>query len=215
METLSHFVSMAIARAQMERALRESDRRKDEFIATLAHELRNPLAAIRNGFNVLNETGGAAMPRLRPMLDRQLDLLVRLVDDLLEIARIKTGKIELKKQRVDLVNVINQSIEASEPLLRSRAQKCRRAPSVGGSVRGGRPCAFGASVREPNRQRCEIHCPERSDRCERGTGRRGSGRERSRQWRPAFPLISWSRFSICSTRSIVDLKILRADLASA
>lgn len=123
MDTLSQFVSMAIARARMERALLESDRRKDEFIVTLAHELRNPLAAIRNGFNVLNETGGAAMPRLRPMMDRQLDQLVRLVDDLLEIARIKTGKIELKKQRVDLVNVIKQSIEASEPLLRSRAQK--------------------------------------------------------------------------------------------
>ena len=123
MDTLSQFVSMAIARAQMERAMRESDSRKDEFIVTLAHELRNPLAAIRNGFNVLNETGGAAMPRLRPMMDRQLDQLVRLVDDLLEIARIKTGKIELKKQRVDLVNVIKQSIEASEPLLRSRAQR--------------------------------------------------------------------------------------------
>jgi len=121
METLSHFVSMAIARAQMERALLQSDRRKDEFIATLAHELRNPLAAIRNGFDVLNETGGAAMPRVRPMLDRQLDLLVRLVDDLLQTVRIKTGKIELKKQRVDLVDVVNQSIEASEPSLRSRA----------------------------------------------------------------------------------------------
>ena len=121
METLSHFVSMAIARAQMESALRQSDRRKDEFIAALAHELRNPLAAIRYGFNVLAETGGAAMPRLRPILDRQLDLLVRLVDDLLETARIKTGKIELKKQRVDLVNLISQSIEANEPVLRSRA----------------------------------------------------------------------------------------------
>jgi len=121
LETLSHFVSIAIARTEMEHALRQSDKRKDEFIATLAHELRNPLAAIGNGLNVLNETGGAALPRLRPMLDRQHGLLVRLVDDLLETARIKTGKIELKKQRVDLANAINQSIQSSEPLLRSRA----------------------------------------------------------------------------------------------
>ena len=117
METLSHFVSMAIARAQMDRALRESDRRKDEFIATLAHELRNPLAAIRNGFNVLNQTGGAAMPRLRPMMDRQLDQLVRLVDDLLEVSRIKTGKIELKKQRIDLASVIDQAVEMNRDLI--------------------------------------------------------------------------------------------------
>lgn len=123
METLSQYVSMAIARAQMERALRESDKRKDEFIAVLAHELRNPLAAIHNGFNVLNRAGSAVMPQLRPMLDRQLHLLIRLVDDLLDVARIKTGKIELKKQRVDLVKVINQSLEAAEPWIRSRDQK--------------------------------------------------------------------------------------------
>jgi PAS domain S-box-containing protein len=122
MDALSHLVSMALSRAQTERALCESDRRKDEFISTLAHELRNPLSAIRNGFNVLDATGGAAMPQLRPMLDRQLDLLVRLVDDLLDTARIKTGKIELKKQRVDLASVINQSIEGVRLSLQSRSQ---------------------------------------------------------------------------------------------
>ncbi|HYA80825.1 MAG TPA: ATP-binding protein [Methylocystis sp.] len=125
-ETLSQFVSMAIARAQMERALRQFDKRNDEFIATLAHELRNPLAAIRYGFNVLNETGGAAMPRLRPMLNRQLDLLVRLVDDLLEISRIETGNIPIKKQRVDLVSIIDQSIEAAEPWLKAYKVHVRR-----------------------------------------------------------------------------------------
>ena len=119
METLSQFVSMAIARSQMERALRQFDKRNDEFIATLAHELRNPLAAIRYGFDMLSETDGAAMPRLRPMLNRQLDLLVRLVDDLLETARIETGNIQLRKQRVDLVSIINQSIEAAEPWLKA------------------------------------------------------------------------------------------------
>ena len=94
------------------------------------------MAAIRNGFNVLNEIGGAAMPRLRPMFDRQL-ALVRLLDHLLETARIKTGKIELKKQRVDLVNVINQSIEDSGPPLRSRAHNVAvRLPSEALFVEG-------------------------------------------------------------------------------
>ncbi|WP_363352141.1 ATP-binding protein [Methylocystis echinoides] len=124
METLSQYVSMAMARAQMERTLRESDKRKDEFIAALAHELRNPLAAIHNAFSVLNEPGGgAAMPKLRPILDRQLHLLVRLVDDLLDIARIKTGKIELRRQCVDLMSIVTQSVEAAEPSLRSRVQE--------------------------------------------------------------------------------------------
>jgi len=125
METLTQLVSMAIARAQVERMLRESDKRKDEFIAALAHELRNPLAALHNGIKLLNEAGDAAAPRLRPMLDRQLHLLIRLVDDLLEVARIKTGKIELRKQRVDLVNIVNQSLETAEPWVRSREHNLR------------------------------------------------------------------------------------------
>lgn len=137
METLSHFVSMALSRAQMERALRQSDKRKDDFIAALAHELRNPLAAIHNGLHVLNKTDGAAFPRLRPVLDRQLDLLIRLVDDLLDISRVKTGKIKLKKQRIDLVKIVNASLEQAELLRRSQARNvCVSLPSKALVVNG-------------------------------------------------------------------------------
>ena len=123
METLSHFVSIAVARSHMEHALRECDRRKDEFIATLAHELRNPLAAIHHGFHAMARIGDHAMPILQPIIERQLAHMVRLVDDLLDIGRIATGKIEVKMEAVDLVAVVNRSVEACEFALTSRNHK--------------------------------------------------------------------------------------------
>ena len=85
--------------------LREADRRKDEFLATLAHELRNPLAPIRNGLQILRVTHGAdaaSYGRVHEMLERQVNHLVRLVDDLMEVARVTRGSIELRKEPVDL-----------------------------------------------------------------------------------------------------------------
>ncbi|MFY9627925.1 MAG: PAS domain S-box protein [Methylocystis sp.] len=112
-------------RRQAEEALREADRRKDEFLATLAHELRNPLAPIRNAVYVLKKTdvgdpeGRERARSLLPMMERQVDHLVRLVDDLLEVARITSGKIQLRKQHLDLSSVIHQAIETSYPLLQA------------------------------------------------------------------------------------------------
>ncbi|MBU6527725.1 GAF domain-containing sensor histidine kinase [Methylocystis sp. MJC1] len=120
METLSHFVSIAVARSHMEQALRECARRKDEFIATLAHELRNPLAAIHHGFHAMARIGDEAMPVLQPIIERQLSHMVRLVDDLLDMGRIATGKIEVKMEVIDLTGVVNRSIEACEFALTSR-----------------------------------------------------------------------------------------------
>ena len=87
-----------------EQALREADRRKDEFLATLAHELRNPLAPIRNGLQILRlaELDPAAAAQVHEMLERQVNHLVRLVDDLMEVARVTRGRIELRKEPVDL-----------------------------------------------------------------------------------------------------------------
>jgi PAS domain S-box-containing protein len=95
--------------------LLEADRHKDEFLATLAHELRNPLAPIRNSLHVLrrSEGNGSDTRRVHAMMERQADHLVRLVDDLLEISRISHGKIELRKERVDLASVIDHAIEMS------------------------------------------------------------------------------------------------------
>jgi PAS domain S-box-containing protein len=104
---------------RMEEALREADRRKDEFLATLAHELRNPLAPIRNSLEILK------MPRLDPgvvektraMMERQVHHLVRLVDDLLDVSRVMRGKIELRKEPVELSTLVARAVETAQPLI--------------------------------------------------------------------------------------------------
>jgi PAS domain S-box-containing protein len=103
------------ARKQAEMALRESARRKDEFLAILAHELRNPLAALRTGLDLIEALRGEDSACERPvqMMDRQLNLLVRLVDDLLDVARISRGTIQLRMERLDLAEVIRAALEIS------------------------------------------------------------------------------------------------------
>ena len=101
--------------------LAEADRRKDEFLAILAHELRNPLAPLRNGLQVLKLAKGnlEAAEQSVAMMERQLMQMVRLVDDLMEVSRISLGKIELHKERVDLATVVQQAVETSSPLIES------------------------------------------------------------------------------------------------
>lgn len=119
MQAVSQLMSMAMARLKMEQALLEADRRKDEFLATLAHELRNPLAPVRTGLFVLKRRGieGPEARRVQGMMERQVDHIVRLVDDLLEVSRVRSGKIELKTEPVDLRDLIDQAVEASQELL--------------------------------------------------------------------------------------------------
>ena len=108
-------------RKQHEAELRESDRQKDEFIATLSHELRNPLAPIKNALNVLR-LRTASDPRVQSVqdiLDRQVKHLVRLVDDLLEVSRITNGSVELRREHVRLDSVIDNAIETITPLLKA------------------------------------------------------------------------------------------------
>ncbi len=100
-------------------ALREADRLKDEFLATLAHELRNPLAPLRNSMEVLRLAAHdpQRVGHAHDVMDRQLRHIVRLVDDLFEVSRISRGKIMLKKERVLLASVVQQVVEASRPLI--------------------------------------------------------------------------------------------------
>ncbi|SFJ42756.1 response regulator [Planctomicrobium piriforme] len=98
--------------------LREQDRKKDEFLATLAHELRNPLAPIRNGLQVIRLAGATGMvEQARTMMERQLAQMVRLVDDLLDVSRVTTGKLTLRTAPVDLREVIDAALETSRQMV--------------------------------------------------------------------------------------------------
>jgi PAS domain S-box-containing protein len=103
-------------------ALRETDRRKDEFLAILAHELRNPLAPVRNAARVLRaETADATMREwATTVIDRQIQAMSGLLDDLLDVSRIKRGQITLHKQRTSLSSVVDASLEVSRPLIEAR-----------------------------------------------------------------------------------------------
>ncbi|HBI47060.1 MAG TPA: hybrid sensor histidine kinase/response regulator [Planctomycetales bacterium] len=104
---------------QAEESLKEADRRKDEFLATLAHELRNPLAPIRNGLQVMRLAGddGKSLAPIREMMERQLGQMIRLVDDLLDLSRIGRGKIELRNEQLTVAAVIEAALETSRPLI--------------------------------------------------------------------------------------------------
>jgi PAS domain S-box-containing protein len=106
-------------RRRLEDALREVDRRKDEFLATLAHELRNPLAPISNGLHILQLPGidNETVERVREMMARQVNNMVRLVDELMEVSRITRGKIELRKEKIDLAEVLQGAVETSRPII--------------------------------------------------------------------------------------------------
>lgn len=110
------------SRKRAEEARLEADRQKNEFLATLAHELRNPLAPIRNSLNILSLTlsDNPAGVRVQEMMDRQVNHMVRLVDDLLEMSRITTGKLELRLEPVEIASVIRNAVETSTPQIDAR-----------------------------------------------------------------------------------------------
>ena len=110
---------------QLESDLIEADRRKDEFLATLAHELRNPLAPVRTSLNILRVPGVDAetIEHSYQMIERQVEHLVRLVDDLLDVSRVMRGKIKLKKEIVDFRSIVHRSIECVSPMMESLSQQ--------------------------------------------------------------------------------------------
>ncbi len=116
---LAHIGAVAIENARLYGELREHDRRKDEFLALLAHELRNPLAPLSNGLQVMRLAArdASAVDQARAMMDRQLGHMVRLVDDLLDISRVSRNKLELRRARVLLADVLNSAVETTRPLI--------------------------------------------------------------------------------------------------
>jgi signal transduction histidine kinase/ActR/RegA family two-component response regulator len=107
------------AHLRNEAALREADKRKDEYLAILAHELRNPLAPIRNSVHLLRAATShdTAASRVTEMMDRQVNVMVRLVDDLLDVSRITRGTISLRKEPVEIAAVVRRAVEASRALI--------------------------------------------------------------------------------------------------
>lgn len=127
-EELARRAAGAIETTRLYEALRESDRRKDHFLATLAHELRNPLAPISNALQLWPrvEHDPARMEQLRGIMERQLRQMTRLIDDLLDLSRISRGKIQLRRQPVAIATMIDGAVEAMRPFI----EACRHELSV-------------------------------------------------------------------------------------
>ena len=110
---------------QADEALRIADRRKDEFLATLAHELRNPLAPMRSALQVMERglDSAGSRDKLLSMMDRQMNVMVRLIDDLLDVARISSGKVVLQRERLDLRKVVDVAVEGADPGIRAAGHR--------------------------------------------------------------------------------------------
>jgi signal transduction histidine kinase/DNA-binding response OmpR family regulator len=125
LETISKYVTAAYERLRLIEQLREQDRRKDEFLATLAHELRNPLAPMNNGLQLMRlaASNPATLEHARAMMERQLQQMKRLVDDLMDVSRISRNRLELRKEFVELATVVNRATETSRPLIEGAEQE--------------------------------------------------------------------------------------------
>jgi signal transduction histidine kinase/CheY-like chemotaxis protein len=115
---LARRAAAAVDNARLYQRLRTEDRRKDEFLATLAHELRNPLAPIRTGLALLRSAGDPeTTEKTRQVMERQLSHMTRLIDDLLDLSRVTRGTVPLERERIDLWSIVASALEASRPLL--------------------------------------------------------------------------------------------------
>ena len=125
LDILARLTADLIEQRLAEQELREADRRKDEFLATLAHELRNPLAPVRTGIHLLRV--GPADPalhrRITDTMERQITHIVRLVDDLLELSRVSLGRIELQKQVVTLTSLVRRGVETMGPVIEAAGHR--------------------------------------------------------------------------------------------
>ena len=166
-------------------ALREADNRKDEFLATLSHELRNPLAPLRSSLEIVKRlaTAPPSASAALEIMDRQLSHLVRLVDDLLEVSRITRGQVELRREQLRLDAAIHSAIETSEPLIRAGNHRLIVSLPARAADAGRRSGAARADLRQPAQQRREVFGQGRADRDRRASRRRRSARHDPRQRR--------------------------------
>jgi len=120
-EELGLRAGVALENAQLFLAAQEADRRKDEFLAMLGHELRNPLSPILTALQLMQLKAPSSCERERTIIERQIEHMVRLVDDLLDVSRITRGKIQLKREQLDLMTVLTKALEMTGPLLEQRS----------------------------------------------------------------------------------------------
>jgi PAS domain S-box-containing protein len=129
-----------LAEHERERALeelKEADRQKDEFLAMLSHELRNPLAPILSAVEILrlaDPSDRELSAKFRAIIERQVSLMKRLLDDLLDVARVSRGRIELRKERIDLMGVVVRAVEISRPLISEKKQRLAVTSGPGGTI---------------------------------------------------------------------------------
>ena len=181
--------------------LRESaesaNRAKDEFLAMLGHELRNPLSPILTALQLMKHQAAAGSERPRSVIERQVNQLTRLVDDLLDVSRIAGGKIDLKLEVVELAEIVGKAIETAGPLMEQRTHDLTvDVPAQGLPVRVD-PVRFGQVVVQPADQRGEVHAAGRPD-----PGSRRTGRQRGRPARPRFRNGHHSRASAARLRPV-------------
>jgi signal transduction histidine kinase/PAS domain-containing protein len=120
LQTICQYAAAAYERMRLIQRLQDADRRKDEFVATLAHELRNPLAPIRNALEIIRlSPAREALIDARAMMERQLGQMVHLIDDLLDVSRISRGTVQLHKERIELGLVVRNAVETCHPLIQS------------------------------------------------------------------------------------------------
>ena len=166
--------------ARLAADLSDADRRKNEFLAMLAHELRTPLAPISNAIRALRLGGSdlAVVHSAYEMLERQVGQMSRLVDDLLDVSRVTRSKIDLRTERIDLATIVNQAVEAARPLYTSMNHELSVTlpPQIG--LPRCRPGASRAGDRQPVEQRRQVHRQRRACLAERRAGRR-AGRDSS------------------------------------
>jgi signal transduction histidine kinase len=124
-EELGRGAGLAVENARLYREVREADRLKDEFLAMLGHELRNPLSPIVTALDLMNLSSDRAFERERTIMTRQVQQVVRLVDDLLDVSRITRGKIQLRPERTEAAQVIAKAMEMAGPILQQRRQRLK------------------------------------------------------------------------------------------
>ncbi|MGZ8240286.1 MAG: sensor histidine kinase, partial [Methylobacter sp.] len=125
LQAITQYVTVFYERLRLLHKVQETGRRKDEFLATLAHELRNPLAPVRNALQLLNmkEPSITELQWARNVIDRQVQQMSRLIDDLMDVSRINSNKLELRKERLELAKVIEGALDTSRPLIQQRGHE--------------------------------------------------------------------------------------------